>query len=77
MNREATALGFVILLLLAIPAVLFGKAETSKIIIKGADLNASIKVTDPKTLANFFVRTGTGTSCTGGLLYAKYKELHR
>jgi len=67
----------VILLLLATPVELFGKAQTSKIIIKGADLSAPIKITDPKTLANFFVRTGTGTSCTGGLLYAKYKELHR
>jgi hypothetical protein len=37
----------------------------SKIIIKGADLSASIEITDPKTLANFFVWTGTGTSCTG------------
>src|ERR1700681_4486296 len=32
----------VLLLLLAIPAVLFAKAETSKIVIKGADLSASI-----------------------------------
>src|SRR5207247_1164724 len=55
----------VILLLLAIPAELFAKAETSKIIIKGADLSAPIEITDPKTLANFFVWTGTGTSCTG------------
>jgi len=55
----------VLLLLLAIPAVLFAKAETSKIIIKGADLSAPIEITDPKTLANFFVWTGTGTSCTG------------
>ena len=55
----------VILLLLAIPAELFAKAETSKIIIKGADLSAPIEITDPKTLANFVVWTGTGTSCTG------------
>ena len=54
-----------ILLLLAIPAELFAKAETSKIIIKGADLSAPIEITDPKTLANFVVWTGTGTSCTG------------
>jgi hypothetical protein len=52
------------LLLLAIPVELFGKAQTSKIIIKGADLSAPIKITDPKTLANFFVWTGTGTGCT-------------
>src|SRR2546421_10142295 len=55
----------VLLLLLAIPAVLFAKAETSKIIIKGADLSAPIEISDPKTLANFFVWTATGTSCTG------------
>jgi len=54
----------VILLLLAIPVELFGKAQTSKIIIKGADLSAPIKITDPKTLANFFVWTGSGTGCT-------------
>src|SRR2546427_12721683 len=55
----------VILLLLAIPAELFAKAETSKIIIKGADLSAPIEITDPKTLANLVVWTGTGRSCTG------------
>jgi len=54
----------IILLLLAIPTELFAKAETSKIIIKGADLSAPIEITDPKTLANFLVWTGTGTSCT-------------
>jgi len=55
----------IILLLLAIPAELFAKAETSKIIIKGADLSAPIEITNPKTLANFSVWTGTGTNCTG------------
>ena len=55
----------VILLLLAIPAELFAKAETSKIIVKGADLRAPIEITDPKTLDNFLVWTGTGTGCTG------------
>ena len=55
----------IILLLLAIPAELFAKAETSKIIIKGIDLSAPIDITDPKTLANFSVWTGTGTGCTG------------
>jgi hypothetical protein len=55
---------FVILLLLAVPIELFAKAHTSKIIIKGADLSAPIKITDPKTVANFFVWTGTGTGCT-------------
>ena len=55
---------WVILLLLAIPAELFAKAETSKIIIKGADLSAPIEITDSKTLANFAVWAGTGTGCT-------------
>jgi hypothetical protein len=55
---------FVIFLLLAIPAELFAKAATSKIIIRGADLRAPIEITDPKTLANFAVWTGTGTGCT-------------
>ena len=54
----------IILLLLAIPTELFAKAETSKIIIKGADLRAPIEITDPKTLAKFLVWTGTGTTCT-------------
>jgi hypothetical protein len=54
-----------ILLLLTIPAELFAKSETSKIIIKGADLSAPIEITDPKTLANFVVWTGPGTSCSG------------
>ena len=47
------------------PAQLFAKAETSKIIIRGANLSAPIEITDPKTLANFVVGTGPGTSCTG------------
>jgi hypothetical protein len=54
----------VVLLLLAIPTELFAKAHTSKITIKGADLSAPIEITDAKTLANFFVWTGTGTGCT-------------
>jgi hypothetical protein len=54
-----------ILLLVAIPAELFAKGETSRIIIKGADLSAPIEITDPKTVANFIVWTGPGTSCTG------------
>jgi hypothetical protein len=52
-------------LLLVIPAEVFAKAETSKITIKGADLRVPIEITDPKTLANFSVWTGPGTSCTG------------
>ena len=54
----------VILLLLAIPAELFAKAETSKIVINGADLSEPIEITNPKTLANFIVWTGPGTTCT-------------
>jgi hypothetical protein len=54
-----------ILVLLSIPAELFAKSETSKIIIKGADLSAAIEITDPKTLADFVVWTGPGTSCLG------------
>lgn len=55
----------VILLLLAIPAELFAKGETSKIIIKGVNLSAPIGITDPKTLAHFGVWTGPGTWCKG------------
>jgi hypothetical protein len=54
----------VILVLLAIPAELFAKAETSKVIIKGAGLSAPFEITDTNTLANFHVWTGAGTSCT-------------
>jgi hypothetical protein len=53
-----------LLLLLAKPAALFAKADTSKIIIKGPDLSAPIEITDPKTLASFDVWSGTGTTCT-------------
>ena len=52
-------------LLVAIPAEVFAKADTSKITIKGADLEAPIEITDLKTLAKFSVWTGPGTSCTG------------
>ena len=52
-------------LLVAIPAEVFAKADTSKIAIKGADLEAPIEITDLKTLAKFSVWTGPGTSCTG------------
>jgi len=54
-----------ILLLLAMPAELFAKAETSKIVIKGADLSAPIEITDRKTLTNFIIWTGPGTGCEG------------
>jgi hypothetical protein len=56
--------GLVIPFLLAIPAKLFAKAPTSKIVIKGFNLSAPIEITDPKTLANFSVWAGTGTGCT-------------
>ena len=54
-----------VLLLLAMPTELFAKAETSKIIIKGADLSTPTEITDGKTLANFIVWTGAGTGCEG------------
>src|SRR5438552_17518926 len=47
------------------PAELFAKAETSKIVIKGADLSAPIEITDRKTLTNFIIWTGPGTGCEG------------
>jgi hypothetical protein len=53
-------------LLLVIPARVFAKADISKITIKGAGLKAPIEITDPKTLANFDVWSGPGTSWTGG-----------
>ena len=55
MKRPLSVL--VILLLLAIPAELFARAETSKVIIKGADLSTPIEITDPSVLAKFFVWT--------------------
>jgi hypothetical protein len=52
-------------LLLVIPAHLFAKGERVRITIKGADLKMPIETTDLKTLANFNVWTGPGTSWTG------------
>ena len=49
---------------LVIPARVFAKADISKITIKGADLKTPIEITGPKTLANFNVWTGPGTSGT-------------
>jgi hypothetical protein len=49
---------------LAIPVRVFAKADISKITIRGAHLKAPIEITDPKTLANFDVWTGPGTSDT-------------
>jgi hypothetical protein len=50
------------LLLLANPARLFAKGETSKITIQGADLKTPIQITDRKVLANIHVGSGPGTS---------------
>jgi len=58
-------LSVLVTFLLLVPAEVFAKAETSKITIKGGDLRAPIEITNPKTLANFSVWTGLGTSCTG------------
>jgi hypothetical protein len=49
---------------LAIPVHVFAKAEISKITITAVHLKAPIEITDPKTLANFDVWTGPGTSGT-------------
>jgi hypothetical protein len=49
---------------LAIPVRVFAKADISKITIRGAHLQTPIEITDPKTLANFNVWTGPGTSGT-------------
>jgi len=48
-------------LLVAIPSLVFAKANTSKIIIKGSD-RKSIEITDAKLLGNFRVWAGPGTS---------------
>jgi hypothetical protein len=52
-------------LLLANPARLFAKGETSKITIQGADLKTPIQITDRKVLANIHVWSGPGTSSSG------------
>jgi hypothetical protein len=61
MRRKLILVAF---LSLAIPAWIFAKADISKITIKGADLKTPIEITDPKTLANFNVWTGPGTTGT-------------
>ena len=50
------------LLILSVPAPLVAKAKIVKITIKGADLKTPIEVSDPKTVENFQVWTGSGTS---------------
>jgi len=49
---------------LAIPGLVFAKADISKITIKGSNLKTPVEITDPKTLAKFNVWTGPGTSGT-------------
>jgi hypothetical protein len=49
------------LLVLASPARLFAKGETTKITIQGADLQTPICVTDRKILAKIHVWSGPGT----------------
>jgi len=48
--------------LLVVPAPLFAKSATSKIIISGGDLKSRIAITDRKVLANFRVWAGPATS---------------
>ena len=48
--------------LLAIPAQLFAKGPTLKIIIRGGDLKAPIEIRDSAVLASFPVWAGPGTS---------------
>jgi hypothetical protein len=50
------------LLILSVPAPLVAKAKIAKITIKGADLKTPIEISDPKTVENFQVWTGPGTS---------------
>jgi hypothetical protein len=50
------------LLILSVPAPLVAKAKIVKITIKGADLKTPIEISDPKTVENFQVWTGSGTS---------------
>ncbi|HKW35060.1 MAG TPA: hypothetical protein VJN92_18760 [Candidatus Acidoferrum sp.] len=49
-------------LLLAMPAAMFAKAPTSKIIIEGGGLRKPIAITDPKVLSGFRIWSGPGTS---------------
>ena len=51
----------VMFLLLVSPSPLFAKAETVKIVIRGADLTTPIQITDRKFLANIQVLGGKGT----------------
>ena len=51
----------VVCLLVGIPSLVFAKANTSKITIKGSD-RKSIEITDAKLLGNFRVWAGPGTS---------------
>ena len=60
--RMALAVLLSSLLILSVPTPLLAKGKTVKITIKGADLKTPIEISDPKTLENFQVWTGPGTS---------------
>jgi hypothetical protein len=50
------------MLISCVSTPLLAKENTVKIVISGAGLKAPIEITDPKTLMNFSVWTGPGTS---------------
>jgi hypothetical protein len=60
--RMALAVLLNSLLILSVPTPQLAKGKTVKITIKGADLKRPIEISDPKTLENFQVWTGPGTS---------------
>jgi hypothetical protein len=60
--RMALAVLLNSLLILSAPTPLVAKGKIVKITIKGADLKTPIEISDPKTVANFQVWTGPGTS---------------
>lgn len=60
MNRLSVV--FLSSLLLIIPNQLFAKAETSKIVIEGANLTTAVEITDPNVLKDFMVWAGPGTA---------------
>jgi hypothetical protein len=62
MNR---LLALLAVFLLITAGQLFAKAETSKIVIEGADLKPSLEITDPKVLKEFLVWAGAGTAVNG------------
>jgi len=64
MNRTPAVV--VSFLMLWIPSGLLAKAATSRIIIRGSDLNTPIEISDPKVLKDFRVWAGPGTSSNEG-----------